>query len=342
MDTIELEKKIEEKKSEIRETQFQKESEYQEVRDQIRAKYNLIGLMEQQEKEEEELEDYRKAGLIKEEDYQKALLNIKLKYAVQYVELALKAFNSLSESVSNLKDAEINQIEADYDRKIKLAGDDKKKVSKLEEEKEEKIKQTRKRYADVEFAIKIAEIVASTAVGIMKGVEQMGPILGAIFAVLTAVLGATQIASANSERQKVKSLWTGGYTGKGGKYEPKGIVHADEYVVSSDELSIPAVRSFIGGVVEPMRMRRIGYSAYTQNDTKPGTGFYNGGYSGSNKQSGMSVNDVSDLKSTMKSVRNLLNHLSQNGVVSVFDENKIYEMRQRVSKQESGEALARR
>jgi nitrogen regulatory protein PII-like uncharacterized protein len=89
-------------------------------------------------------------------------------------------------------------------------------------------------------------------------------------------------------------------------------------------------------------MRRIGYSAYTQNDTKPGTGFYNGGYSGSNKQSGMSVNDVSDLKSTMKSVRNLLNHLSQNGVVSVFDENKIYEMRQRVSKQESGEALARR
>ena len=48
-----------------------------------------------------------------------------------------------------------------------------------------------------------------------------------------------------SERNKMKSLDVGGYTGDGGKYEPAGIVHKGEYVIPQEGVKNPKLRPLI-------------------------------------------------------------------------------------------------
>lgn len=63
--------------------------------------------------------------------------------------------------------------------------------------------------------------------------------------------------------KELRGYATGGYTGQGSKYEPKGIVHANEYVVNSEELNA------IGGekAVKNMIQREITSSATRTNTT---------------------------------------------------------------------------
>lgn len=42
-----------------------------------------------------------------------------------------------------------------------------------------------------------------------------------------------------------KKLYVGGHTGTGGKYDPKGVVHANEYVIPQEGVMNPAIRPFI-------------------------------------------------------------------------------------------------
>ena len=72
-------------------------------------------------------------------------------------------------------------------------------------EKFEKAKlEINKKYADKEFIVKSAHIVASTADAIMMAYAQLGPIGGAIAAAMLGVAGLAQLGAANSEREKVK------------------------------------------------------------------------------------------------------------------------------------------
>ena len=61
------------------------------------------------------------------------------------------------------------------------------------------------------------------------------------FQALVTATGAAQLAMANTERQNIKNLWTGGYTGGGAWNEPKGVVHANEFVGNRFAVGNPAV-----------------------------------------------------------------------------------------------------
>jgi len=123
-------------------------------------------------------------------------------------------------------------------------------------ENEEKKKEIRKKYADLNFAVTAAQIIASTALGIMQGFAQLGPIGGAIFAVLIGATGLLQLGIANQQRKKTKGFSSGGYTGDGGMYEPAGIVHKGEYVVSQQQLRNPHVN----GLVAALERNRVNIS----------------------------------------------------------------------------------
>ncbi|MCZ2574227.1 hypothetical protein O1420_23015, partial [Bacteroides fragilis] len=58
-----------------------------------------------------------------------------------------------------------------------------------------------------------SQIIADTAVAIMKALSQLGPIAGPVAAALMGVTGAAQLAAANAERQKVKSMTLSGASG---------------------------------------------------------------------------------------------------------------------------------
>ena len=78
---------------------------------------------------------------------------------------------------------------------------------------EEKKKEIKKKYADLNFAVTAAQIVADTAGAIMEGYRQLGPIAGTVAAVLLGATGLVQLGVANAERQKIKGYAAGKYPG---------------------------------------------------------------------------------------------------------------------------------
>ena len=97
---------------------------------------------------------------------------------------------------------------------------------KMEEEK----KAVKKKYADIDFAITAAQIIATTSAAIMQLWVKPGFPAAIPLSVLVGATGVAQLALANKQRQQIKNLWTGGYTDQGPWDEPKGIVHSEEFV----------------------------------------------------------------------------------------------------------------
>lgn len=192
----------------------QLEQSFEDKKKQARQEYGLVDESEQKQAELLKLQDTYSQGLLTYEEYEKAKAEIQSKYAEKSLKKATKSIkgvlSSFSQAVNSLQDAEIANIDSKYDAEIAAAGDNTEKVAELEKQKEEKKLKVKKKYADVNFAIKASQIVVSTAEAIMQALAQLGPIAGPIAAALMGVTGAAQLAIANSERQKIKNMTVSG------------------------------------------------------------------------------------------------------------------------------------
>lgn len=200
MDTAELDAAYERAKTQL----LQQE---EDKRNQIRSQYGLLSMQEQYDIEQEQLKQQYGQGLLDEEEYQKAKNQIKANYLKKSYDAYSEMFSG---AISALQDAELANIDAKYDAEIQRAGDNTEEVERLEKEKESKKLEVQKKYAGVQFAIKVSEIIANTAVSIMQAFAQLGPIGGAIAAAMLTATGAAQIAVANAERKKVMSMTVDG------------------------------------------------------------------------------------------------------------------------------------
>jgi TP901 family phage tail tape measure protein len=175
------------------------------------------------------------AGKIGEQEYQDNLTRI----TREAEENRLKIKQQNAERVADIAYMAGNLVTTLMDMELEKAGDN-----------EEKKKEIRKKYADLNFAVSAAQIIASTAVAIMQGYAQLGPIGGAVAAVLLGATGLLQLGVANAQRKNVKSMADGGdvgYTGHGNKYDKKQLVqlHAEEYVIPQEGTQNPQLRPFI-------------------------------------------------------------------------------------------------
>lgn len=126
------------------------------------------------------------------------------------------------------------------------------KVLALQNDQALKEKELKKKYADVDFAIKVAQIISSTAQAIMNSFATL-PLPAAIVASsLLGVLGGVQVGLANEQRETVKQLKYGGiidgpshdnggvkYYSQGGNVELEG----GEGVINKRSMSIPWIKS---------------------------------------------------------------------------------------------------
>ena len=290
LDTTELDAAYEKAKTNI----LQQE---EDKRYQIRQQYGLVSLQEEYEKEMQWLQQQRDQELLSLEEFEKAKVQVKIKYLKSSFDYYSDMFSG---AVSALQEAELANIDAKYDAEIQRAGDNSEEVARLEKEKENKKLAVQKKYANVQFAIKVSEIIANTAVAIMQAFAQMGPIAGAIAAAVMTTTGAAQIAVANAERKKVMNMtvdgsgssggsgtrvatgsssnagyYVGGWSGDGSPYEVAGPVHKKEYVVPSFVMSEPAAMNHVVAL-EAMRRQK------TNANPLPGSvvGMATGGYSG--------------------------------------------------------------
>ncbi|MGM9817166.1 MAG: phage tail tape measure protein [Lepagella sp.] len=285
----------------------------------------LTGLTWDQEYDRElaQLKNYHRQGLISEKNYQKKRLQLGMDNAKKYYDYYSQLSGSLFTSI---QDAEIAKSDAKYDVLIQQAKNNGEDTAALEEEKENKKLEIQKKYADVNFAIKISTIVADTAVSIMKAFADLGPIAGAIAAALLTATGVAQVIQAKAERDKIKNMVPGnttgssvsttqsasaqrvlsgysegGYTGDGDRYEVAGYVHRGEYVVPKPIMDNPTVVDAVG-TIEAIRRNKIVSSGGIPSGMI--AGYADGGYT----TSGFAV-DMSEFMSAVNEFRKTAQNL---------------------------------
>jgi len=312
LETEELERQ---KQAKLRTLEFEHQQELWGIREQL-------GLSWQQEYDRE-LAQYQKLKddeLISEKEFQKKKLELQAQNVQRYFDYYSGAASTM---FGALQQAELDMSEAKYDELIRQAENAGEDTAALEEEKENKKLEIQKKYADVNFAIKVSQIVADTAVAVMKALADLGPIGGPIAAAMLTATGVAQVITAKAERDKVKRLQPkgsgqatgtaervlsgyseGGYTGDGRRLEVAGVVHRGEYVVPQPIMGDPRVVDAVG-MIEAIRRQRRGtpWQSHGPRNNIAG-GFAEGGYTG-----GGSMGDLAgvaaELRAATEAVRNL-------------------------------------
>lgn len=188
--------------------------------------YKQAALIDQYEKGLITQKEYQEQERELQEEHLETMLSKQINYANQVAQIASQA----SQLVSKLSQSEELAIENKYAAQLKAAKGNAKKTAALEEQMEEEKKAVKKKYADIDFAITAAQIIATTSAAIMQLWVKPGFPAAIPLSVLVGATGVAQLALANKQRQQIKNLWTGGYTDQGPWDEPKGIVHSEEFV----------------------------------------------------------------------------------------------------------------
>lgn len=206
----------------------QLEKAYKDVQNQIEAGYTAKHNEQLAQQADKEKQARQALGFDQQSEYDRQLELLQQALDNQYItqqeyeqrvqQLKKESFmkqaeyytNLFSNAVTSLQNAEMANVDAKYDAEIKAAEGNTALQEKLEKKKANEKLKIQKKYADVNFAMQVAQIISNTAVSIMKAYSELGPIAGSVAAALMGVTGATQLAVANAERQKVKRMTLNG------------------------------------------------------------------------------------------------------------------------------------
>lgn len=209
-DTAQVEKAYKDAQTQIEKEYIAKHKEQLDQQDDKKKQARQALGFDQQSEYDQQLVQLQQAldnQYITQEEHEKKVQQMKkesfMKQAQYYTEL-------FSNAVGALQNAEMANVDAKYDAEIKAAEGNTALQEKLEKKKANEKLKIQKKYADVNFAMQVAQIISNTAVSIMKAYSEMGPIAGSVAAALMGVTGAAQLAVANAERQKVKRMTLNG------------------------------------------------------------------------------------------------------------------------------------
>lgn len=294
------------------------QAQAQEIKDELHPKDKINADFENELVNLEKLHD---AKLLSEEDYLAKLDSIHKKHnqdlldddlgrIKDYIEKANAAINFASQFVTQVKEMETAQLEAEYQKQLAAAGDNAEQKEAIDAEYEQKKLDLQKKYADVEMGINIAKAIGASALAVMQAWAAAGgqPILFAIYAALIAATTAIEIATLVKQRNAIKNASVSGGGGsssapktgqrtvtgysEGGETPwsasdntPVGVVHANEYV-------IPAwmKRREPRLIADLERYRKAGSHGRTGSKSK---GFADGGYTGNTTPASNTVADSS-------------------------------------------------
>lgn len=209
-DTTQLEKAYKDVQAQIKKEYITKQKELLDEQDEKKKQARQALGFDQQSEYDRQLLQLKQAldnRYITQQEYEEKVQQLKrdsfMKQAQYYT-------NLFSNAVTSLQNAEMANVDAKYDAEIKAAEGNTALQEKLEKKKANEKLKIQKKYADVNFAMQVAQIVSNTAVSIMKAYSELGPIAGSVAAALMGVTGAAQLAVANAERQKVKRMTLNG------------------------------------------------------------------------------------------------------------------------------------
>lgn len=212
-DTAQLEKAYKDIQTQIEKEYITKQKELLDEQDEKKKQARQALGFDQQSEYDRQLQQLKQAldnQYITQQEYEEKVQQLKRESFMKQAECYTNLF---SNAVTSLQNAEMANVDAKYDAEIKAAEGNTALQEKLEKKKANEKLKIQKKYADVNFAMQVAQIISNTAVSIMKAYSEMGPIAGSVAAALMGVTGAAQLVVANAERQKVKRMTLNGSSG---------------------------------------------------------------------------------------------------------------------------------
>lgn len=172
-------------------------------------------------------------------------------------------FSACSDLVQAELDIEIAAIQRRYEKEISSAEGNKYKIKKLQEKQQKEEAAAKNKANKKMFAMQVMQAIASTAMAAINAyasASQVNWILGPIAAAMAVAAGAIQISNIKKQQQasEAQGYAEGGYTGSGGKYEPRGIVHAGEWVASQKLLANPQTAAIIQALDYAQKTNTVG------------------------------------------------------------------------------------
>lgn len=214
-DTAQLEKAYKDIQTQIKKEYITKQKELLDEQDDKKKQARQALGFDQQSEYDRQLQQLQQAldnQYITQQEHEQRVQQLKRESFMKQAECYTNLF---SNAVTSLQNAEMANVDAKYDAEIKAAEGNTALQEKLEKKKANEKLKIQKKYADVNFAIQVAQIISNTAVSIMKAYSEMGPIAGSVAAALMGVTGAAQLVVANAERQKVKRMTLNGTSSAG-------------------------------------------------------------------------------------------------------------------------------
>lgn len=175
-------------------------------------------------------------------------------------------FSACSDIIQAELDIETAAIEKRYEKEISAAEGNQYKVKRLEEKKQKEEAAAKNKANKKMYAMQVMQAIASTAMGAINAytsaaqVPMIGYILAPIAAATAIAAGMLQVANIKKQQQasEAQGYAEGGYTGSGGKYEPRGIVHAGEWVASQKLLANPQTAAIIQALDYAQKTNTVG------------------------------------------------------------------------------------
>lgn len=209
-DTTQLEKAYKDAQTQIEKEYITKQKELLDEQDEKKKQARQALGFDQQSEYDRQLQQLKQAldnQYITQEEHEQRVQQLKKE---SFAKQAGYYTNLFSNAVGALQNAEMANVDAKYDAEIKAAEGNTALQEKLEKKKANEKLKIQKKYADVNFAMQVAQIISNTAVSIMRAYSELGPIAGTVAAALMGVTGAAQLVVANAERQKVKRMTLNG------------------------------------------------------------------------------------------------------------------------------------
>ena len=182
---------------------------------------------------------------------------------------AYDSINSIMSAASNYYSAQADYetaiVKKKYEKQIAAAGNNQKKVKKLQEKQAKEEAAIKSKYNAKQVKIQIAQAIASTAMSAINAyssaaaVPVVGYILAPIAAAAAVAAGMLQVAAIKKQAQAQEAgYYQGGYTGGRRYRQEAGVVHEGEFVATHQAVNNPDVRPVLDILDMAQRNHTVG------------------------------------------------------------------------------------
>lgn len=205
-----------------------------------------------------------------------AYLAAKQQATSQFCQQLASEFQTAYQTIGNLmsaassyygaqSDYEVAMTKKKYEKQIEAAGNNQKKVKKIQEKQAKEEAAIKTKYNNRQVKIQIAQALAQTATnalnayGSVVGIPVVGPTLAPIAAAMAVAAGMLQVAAIKKQAEAQQAgYYEGGFTG-GKRYRKEaGVVHEGEFVANHQAVNNPNVLPFLNFLDQAQRNNTVG------------------------------------------------------------------------------------